>query len=417
MIVNRTKVFRFLLLAFLLLSALSACKDLFGPLDNPVDRESENYQGYDTILNADDIKIFYPTNSRIAGNQPTFIVSEVRSASAYQIQISSSQSDFENNILFDKSDYDSNKINISTENLSNNVWYYWRARAQQSGAWGKWTEISSFIIGYTITYDGNGNTEGSVPIDPNIYLEGESVTVAQKPQGFSKEGYGFDSWNTKSDGSGIAYNGGSTFIIGSESITLYAKWHVLSRLWATGCNSYGQLGDGTTNDKSSPVKVMEDVKAVSAGYDHTMIIKNDGSLWATGYSAWGELGDGTTNHRSSPVKVMEDVKAVSAGYDHTMIIKNDGSLWVTGGNYDGQLGDGTTYSRSSPVKVMDNVKAVSAGGYHTMIIKNDGSLWATGYNAYGELGDGTTSDKSSPVKVMDNVEKIEAGSYYTFILK
>ena len=465
MIGNRTKVFRFLLLAFLLLSALSACKDLFGPLDNPVDRESDNYQGYDTILNADDIKIFYPTNSRIAVNQPTFIVSEVRSASAYQIQISSSQSDFENNILFDKSDYDSNKINISTENLSNNVWYYWRARAQQSGAWGKWTEISSFIIGYTITYDGNGNTEGSVPIDPNIYLEGESVTVAQRPQGFSKEGYGFDSWNTESNGSGIDYNGGSTFIIGSESITLYAKWHVLSlwatgwnsygqlgdgttysksspvkvmegveavaagyyhtmiikddgSLWATGVNWYGQLGDGTTSDKSSPVKVMEGVEAVAAGYSHTMIIKNDGSLWATGANFSGQLGDGTTyNSRSSPVKVMEDVKAVSAGYDHTMIIKNDGSLWVTGGNYDGQLGDGTTYSRSSPVKVMDNVKAVSAGGYHTMIIKNDGSLWATGYNAYGELGDGTTSDKSSPVKVMDNVEKIEAGSYYTFILK
>jgi len=379
MIGNRTKVFRFLLLAFLLLSALSACKDLFGPLDNPVDRESENYQGYDTILNADDIKIFYPTNSRIAGNQPTFIVSEVRSASAYQIQISSSQSDFENNILFDKSDDDSNKINISTENLSNNVWYYWRARAQQSGAWGKWTEISSFIIGYTITYDGNGNTEGSVPIDPNIYLEGESVTVAQRPQGFSKEGYGFDSWNTESNGSGIDYNGGSTFIIGSESITLYAKWHVLS-LWATGWNSYGQLGDGTTYSKSSPVKVMDDVKAVAAGYSHTMIIKNDGSLWATGANWYGQLGDGTYSDKSSPVKVMEGVEAVAAGYYHTMIIKDDGSLWATGVNWYGQLGDGTTSDKSSPVKVMEGVEAVAAGYYHTMIIKDDGSLWATGVN-------------------------------------
>ena len=323
MIGNKTNVFRFLLLAFLLLSALFACKDLFGPLDNPVDRGSENYQGYDTILNADDIKIVYPANSRIAGAQTTFIVSEVISASAYQIQISSSQSDFENNILFDKSDYNSNKINISTKNLSNSVWYYWRARAQQSGAWGKWTEISSFLIGligYTITYDGNGNTEGSVPIDPNIYLEGESVTVAQKPQGFSKEGYVFDSWNTKSDGSGIDYNGGSTFIIGSESITLYAKWHVLS-LWATGYNAYGQLGDGTYSDKSSPVKVMEDVKAVSAGYEHTMIIKNDGSLWVTGANNYGQLGDGTTYSRSSPVKVMEDVEKIEAGSDCTFILK------------------------------------------------------------------------------------------------
>ena len=236
---NKTKVFKFLLFAFLLLSALFACKDLFGPLDNPVDRESENYQGYDTILNADDIKIFYPANSRIAGSQTTFIVSEVRGASEYQIQISSSQSDFENNILFDKSDYDSNKINISTENLSHSVWYYWRARAQKNGDWGKWTEISSFIIGYTLSYDGNGNDSGAIPTNNKAYIEGDIVVVLANTGNLAKTGYNFTGWNTDLDGSGTNYQPGSTFIMGSSNVTLYANWTISNPTIVSFCDTPG----------------------------------------------------------------------------------------------------------------------------------------------------------------------------------
>ena len=338
MIGNETKVLRFLLFAFLLLSVLFACKDIFGPLDNPADRESENYQGYDTILNKDNIELFFPpVNSSLAGIPTKFIVSEVINASAYQIQISSSQSDFVNNILFDKSDYASNKIDIELQSLSRGIWYYWRARAQQSGEWGKWTEISSFIIA------------GSF-------------------------------------------------------------------LFATGGNYDGQLGDGTTVDKSTPVEVMEDVQSVSAGEYHTMIVKNDGSLWATGDNSYGQLGDGTTVDKSTPVEVMEDVQSVSAGWNHTMILKNDGSLWATGMNGDGELGDGTTVDKSTPVKVMEDVQSVSAGMWHTMILKNCGNLWATGWNCYGQLGDGTYYWKSTPVKVMEDVQSVSAGEYHTMIM-
>ena len=99
-----------------------------------------------------------------------------------------------------------------------------------------------------------------------------------------------------------------------------------------------------------------------------MILKNDGSLWATGMNGDGELGDGTTVDKSTPVKVMEDVQSVSAGMWHTMILKNCGNLWATGWNCYGQLGDGTYYWKSTPVKVMEDVQSVSAGEYHTMIM-------------------------------------------------
>ncbi len=419
MICNRTKVFRFLLLAFLLLSALFACQDLFGPLDNPVDRESENYQGYDTILDKDNIELFFPTaNSRLAGIPTKFTVSEVINASAYQIQISGSQSDFENNILFNKSDYASNRIDIDLQSLSRGIWYYWRARAQQGGEWGKWTKISSFIIGYTITYDGNGNKSGTVPTDTKAYIEGDTVTVLGNTGRLAKAGYSFAGWNAKSDGSGTSYQVGSTFTMGSSNISLYAEWTIPSYvLFATGYNYYGQLGNGTNTSRSTPVKVMENVQSVSAGEYHTMILKNDGSLWATGGNWYGQLGDGTNSDRSTPVQVMENVQYVSAGGYHTMIIKNDGSLWATGWNSCGELGDGTYSQRSMPAQVMENVQSVSASEYHTMILKKDGSLWAAGYNSNGQLGDGTCYDRSTPVQVMENVQYVSAGGYHTMIIK
>lgn len=148
MIGNRTKVFRFLLLAFLLLSALSACKDLFGPLDNPVDRESENYQGYDTILDKDDIKAFFPPDQAVLASQPDiFLVSDVLGASMYQLQISISNSQFEDFIKYNNDDYTSNIMGDLAVFLPSGVRYYWRSRAYKNGSWGRWTAVSSFTIG------------------------------------------------------------------------------------------------------------------------------------------------------------------------------------------------------------------------------------------------------------------------------
>ncbi|MGK7313552.1 MAG: RCC1 domain-containing protein, partial [Candidatus Longimicrobiales bacterium M2_2A_002] len=58
-----------------------------------------------------------------------------------------------------------------------------------------------------------------------------------------------------------------------------------------------------TTDRSTPVQVMSDVAAVSAGGGHTMILRTDGTLWGTGLNAFGQLGDGTTADRTTPVQV------------------------------------------------------------------------------------------------------------------
>jgi len=86
---------------------------------------------------------------------------------------------------------------------------------------------------YTVTYDGNGHTGGSVPIDSTVYKENDTVTVLDKGD-LVKTGYTFAGWNTQADGSGTDHAVGSTFIMGSSDVTLYAKWTPLYALRDTG---------------------------------------------------------------------------------------------------------------------------------------------------------------------------------------
>ena len=78
---------------------------------------------------------------------------------------------------------------------------------------------------YSVTYDGNGNTGGSVPTDSKVYKENITVTALGRGS-LVKTGYAFDNWNTKPDGTGTEQEAGSTFVIGASNVTFYAQWTV-----------------------------------------------------------------------------------------------------------------------------------------------------------------------------------------------
>jgi alpha-tubulin suppressor-like RCC1 family protein len=93
--------------------------------------------------------------------------------------------------------------------------------------------------------------------------------------------------------------------------------------------------------------------AVSAGAAHSLFLKNDGTVWACGYNLYGQLGDGTTTDRWTPVQVssVTGIVTIVGGYYHSLFLKNDGTARACGHNGYGQLGDGTTTDRWIPVQV------------------------------------------------------------------
>jgi formylglycine-generating enzyme required for sulfatase activity len=195
-------------------------------------------------------------------------------------------------------------------------------------------------------------------------------------------------------------------VSGGGYYTMFVKTD--GTLWGMGINTRGQLGDGSTTQRNSPVQVpgVSNVAQVSAGSNysgHTMFVKIDGTLWGMGYNYNGQLGDGSTTQRNSPVQVpgVSNVAQVSAGDRHTMFAKTDGTLWGMGENSSGQLGDGSTTNRTSPVQVsgVSNVAQVFSGATYTVFIKTDGTLWAMGNNDNGQFGNGTTISSTTPVQV------------------
>jgi len=223
-------------------------------------------------------------------------------------------------------------------------------------------------------------------------------------------------------------------------------------VWAWGANDFGQLGDGTDGtDRDKALQVITEpgggpltgVVAITAGWCHTVALKDDGTVWAWGNNGLGQLGDGTTDSSTTPVQtVMElggdplaGVAAVAAGYRHNVVLKEDGTVWAWGDNYAGQLGDGNTDTPSyTPVPVkgyagegtLNGVAAVTTGTSHTVALKGDGTVWAWGYNDSGQLGDGTSgTNKDTPVRTLayegevalEEVAAVAAGKIHSLAVK
>lgn len=251
-------------------------------------------------------------------------------------------------------------------------------------------------------------------------------TYAVKPDG-SLWVWGFNTvgqlgiGNTTNQASPLQLNNPiNTWLSISAGATYSLAVRTNGTLWAWGENNVGQLGDGTTTNRTVQTQIGADTKWTSAvaGQDHSVGLKADGTLWAWGHNNFGQLGDGTGSDRSSPTQIGSGTNWVSiaAGAEHSIGLRADGTLWTWGHNNYGQLGDGSTTDRNAPAQLGtdNNWASVAAGNFYCLALKTNGTLWAWGQNANGQLGDGSTTDKSSPVQIGTATwTSITANSYHS----
>jgi len=248
-------------------------------------------------------------------------------------------------------------------------------------------------------------------------------------------------------------------------------------MWVSGYNGYGQFGVGNVLNRSSAVQLTAGAgkswTKVEQGQNFAFGIKNDGTLWSWGHNNYGQLGDNSIINKSSPVQIThpsgrswlnvvgnengaaaldQDNKLYAWGYElqapsnannalntgayhsrpiqidscethenrnswrqialntgatsFTSAVRADGTLWTWGQDNHGQLGHNTLNIHcSSPVQVGGSWLATAIGNYFTIGIKDNGSLWAWGYNNYGQLGQNNINiSRSSPVQIGSSVD-------------
>jgi alpha-tubulin suppressor-like RCC1 family protein len=220
----------------------------------------------------------------------------------------------------------------------------------------------------------------------------------------------------------------SAVISGGSSHTVALRSDGL--VFASGNNSFGQLGDNTAANKSTFVQAIgiSNVVAVACGNAHTVAIRSDGLVFATGSSYRAQLGDnsGWYSHKSTFVQAIgiSHAVAITAGENHTSALRSDGLVFACGYNSHGQLGDntnGTTYGKATFVQAIgiSNAVAIAAGRYHTVALRSDGFVFATGANGSGQLGDNTGGNKNTFVQAIgiSHAIAVAACGYHTVALR
>ncbi|MDF3280326.1 serine/threonine protein kinase [Gordonia sp. N1V] len=202
-------------------------------------------------------------------------------------------------------------------------------------------------------------------------------------------------------------------------------------LYCWGNNAAGQLGDGTTDNRLTPTKVaaLHHVTSVSVGSDVTLSGDNvssdsttcavaDGGAYCWGANTYGQLGDGTTDNRTTPTRVQGVDGAVSLTTDsgQTCALTDGGAVYCWGSNSRGQLGDGTTNDRHTPTRIggLSDITDVATSVGTTCAV-GDGNLYCWGNDTFGQTGGGDRLTSRTPTQVpgLTDVTSVSLGTQTT----
>jgi len=201
-------------------------------------------------------------------------------------------------------------------------------------------------------------------------------------------------------------------------------------LFCWGDSAFGQVGDGTTDRRLSPVQIsgLSGVSAVTAGIQTSCALLSDKTITCWGRNDRAQTGNQRQDQALSPVATLDitGATAVSGGLDHTCALLSDATVSIKcwGRNLYGQLGNASDGSfRPVSVRVQDDgyltgATAISAGFYHTCALMQGGTVRCWGWNPFGQVGNGTTANAQYPVAVsgLTGAIAISAGSRHSCAL-
>ena len=204
------------------------------------------------------------------------------------------------------------------------------------------------------------------------------------------------------------------------------------KAYCWGWNQYGRLGNNSTTNSSTPVAVQMPAgvsfQSIAAGNIHACALTTEGKAYCWGWNQYGQLGNNSTANSSTPVAVQMPAgvsfQSIAAGNIHTCALTTTGQAYCWGYGGSGQLGNNSTAISRIPVAVQMpagvSFQFIAAGYYHTCALTNEGKAYCWGQGSSGRLGNNSTTDSRIPVAVQMpagvSFQSIAAGSLHTCAL-
>jgi alpha-tubulin suppressor-like RCC1 family protein len=219
------------------------------------------------------------------------------------------------------------------------------------------------------------------------------------------------------------FNAGETIVqLSLSSTTIGIGLTSQGRVFTFGSNSFGGIGDGTNINRLVPTYITgqfgltagETVIKIASGGNHATAVTSTGRVFVWGGNNAGQIGDGTTIDRNTPVNITssfglqsgETIVDISFGGAISGAVTSTGRVFMWGGNTNGILGDGTTIQRTTPFNITSRFTTLLPGekviklsrgqSGHTAALTSTGRIYFWGQNTNGELGNGTTTIQTVP---------------------
>jgi alpha-tubulin suppressor-like RCC1 family protein len=213
-------------------------------------------------------------------------------------------------------------------------------------------------------------------------------------------------------------------------------------VYSFGANAYAGVGTNVGSTLSAtPIDTTNlagrKVVQISSGYHHSLLLTDDGSVFSFGFNGSGRTGLGIDDGFTlvaTPINSVnfsgKKIAQVAAGFNHSLILAEDGTVFSFGNNADGRTGLGFTDGNTLIARPIDStnlaskqISRLAVGGEHSLLLADDGVVFSFGWNANGRTGLGTDIGNASVATVINTVNlesrkvtRIAAGGFHSLLL-